>query len=339
MVTAWQAETTDAESAAQLARTLENIRFLDRVKFTPYVPSLYSSQPASFEERLHRWLNNPGLSSEQQRDLFELAYRIAFFSFDDFTAMFQNAFSGPISRWCMADAEIHLVQPDWQDRLNEERFEKTWFCPVTDSLLISVFHHVNGIERKDHKPAFRDLLHFGDDDKILEYIHEKDYKRIVLLEDFVGTGGQSSATVEWVVRTLKIPVLFCPMIIATEGADKYRKLKANLDLERDEDPTLPRFTFEPTLELDEDCFIQTPNTDPLSLSGRMKTLAADTHSRLGALQQQCGDGELGFWKAGSKQKGATVVMFSNTPNNSLPLIHHSADQWSPLFPRVARQPL
>lgn len=345
MVTAWQAETTDSKRAAHLARTLENLRFLDRVKFTPYVPSLYSSQPASFEERFHRWLNNPGISPAQQRDLFEFAYHLAFFSFDDFTAMFQNAFTGPISRWCMNGAEITLDQSEWQDRFNEERFENTWFCPVTDSLLISVFHHVNGVEGKERKPAFRDLMHFGDEtedeekNKILKYIHDSGYKRIVLLEDFVGTGGQSIRTVEWAVRTLKLPLLFCPMIIAPEGADKYQKLKAKLDSERGKDPTFPQFTFEPILELDEDCFVETAQTATASLFGRIRSLSRDIHARLSLSQQQCKEGEFGYWKPNSPQKGATVAMFSNTPNNSLPIIHYGADQWSPLFPRVARQPL
>jgi hypothetical protein len=345
MVNAWQAKIAEPREAARLARILENLRFLDRVKFTPYVPTLYSSQGASFENRLHRWLANPGLTPDQQRDLFEFAYRIAFVSFDDFTALFQNAFSGPISRWCMGHAGLRLDQSEWQTRLDEERFDRTWFCPITDSLLISVFHHVNGIEGKDRKPAFRELMHFGDEttdeekNKIHKYIRAKGYQRLVLLEDFVGTGGQSLKTVKWAVTTLRLPVLFCPMIIAPEGAEKYRALKAELEMEKSSNPSLPEFTFEPILELDPDCFVSTEDTDPESLFGRIRSLAEDIHTRLIASQQQCKEGALGYSNKDSPQKGAAVVMFSNTPNNSLPLIHHGADQWSPLFPRVVRQPL
>lgn len=344
MVNAWQSRITDPNDAVQLARTLENLRFLDRVKFTPYVPTLYSSQTSSFEDRFHQWLTNPDITPDQQRDLFEFAYRIAFFSFDDFTALFQNAFSGPISRWCMSHVGLRLDQADWQTRLDEERFNKTWFCPVTDSLLISVFHHVNGIEGKDRKPAFRELMHFGDEtedeekNKIHKYARDKGYQRIVLLEDFVGTGGQSLKTVKWAVRTLKLPVLFCPMIIAPEGADKYRALKSELDLERSRNVTLPEFAFEPVLKLDADCFIHNADRASEPLFSRIRSLAEEIHDRLSASQQECKEGALGYCNHDSPQKGATVVMFSNTPNNSLPLIHHGADQWNPLFPRVARQP-
>lgn len=341
----WQDQLSDKGVSVHLNRILENLRFLERVKFTPYVPTLYSQQPAAFAERLYRWLTNPGLTSAQQRDLFEFAHHIAFFSFDDFATMFQSAFSGPISRWCMSQAGLRLDQPDWQTRLHEERYDRTWFCPVTDSLLISVFHHVNGIEGKNRKPAFRELMHFGDENadieknKIHQHIRAQNYKRIVLLEDFVGTGGQSYKTVEWAVRTLRLAVLFCPMIIAPEAAARYRALKETLAQERAANPNLPDFDFMPVFELSADCFVQSADTTPDSLFARICVLAEEIHIRLSESQQQCKEDALGYWKANSPQKGATVVMFSNTPNNSLPLIHHSAESWSPLFPRVARQPL
>lgn len=347
LVTDWQNEIPDRkEDSERLSRILENLRFLERVKFNPYIPALYSRHySAEYSERLHRWLSNPGISSAQQRDLFEFAYRIAFFSFDDFTAMFQNAFSGPISQWCMSQADIRLNQNDWQSKLNDERFHYTWFCPVTDSLLISLFHHVNDIGGKNHRPAFRELMHFGDEtadsekNKIHRHIRSQGYRRIVLLEDFVGTGGQTFKTIEWAVRNLKLPVLFCPMIIAPEGADKYRRFTDALAQERLKDPCIPEFKFAPVFELGNDCFVHSTDNDPDKLFVRIRELAEDIHTRLSESQEQCAEGPLGYWNDDSPQKGATVVMFSNTPNNSLPLLHHEAHHWSPLFPRVARQPL
>lgn len=340
MVTTWQDETSDREEFSRLKCILDDLLFLERTKFNPYVPTLYSRDPSAFAERFLRWLNNPSLTSAHQRDLFEFAHRIAFFSFDDFVAMFHNAFSGPISRWCMSQAGIRLDEnAEWQNQLDDERFNHTWFCPITDSLLISAFHHVNGIEGKDRKPAFRELKYFGDEHKIREHIEAEGYKRIVLLEDFVGTGGQSLETVKWAVRSLKLPLMFCPMIIAPEGADEYRNLEKALDAERNAGVALPNFNFKPVFELSSDCFVFSSNTEQGSLFDRVRKLAEDTHSRLCESQEGCKEGALGFWKKDSPQKGATVVMFSNTPNNSLPLLHHGAKEWNPLFPRVTRQPL
>ena len=40
---------------------------------------------------------------------------------------------------------------------------------------------------------------------------------------------------------------------------------------------------------------------------------------------------------GFEETGAKVVLFSNCPNNTLPIFHHETEQWKPLFPRVMRQ--
>lgn len=78
MVTAWQDESPDREDSARLSRIRADLRFLERTKFNPYVPTLYSRHPSAFAERFHRWLNNPNLTSAEQRDLFEFAHCIAF---------------------------------------------------------------------------------------------------------------------------------------------------------------------------------------------------------------------------------------------------------------------
>jgi hypothetical protein len=295
--------------------------------------------------RFHRWLSNTRISSAQQRDLFEFADRIAFFSSDDFIAMFQNAFSGPISRWCMKLVGIQLNQSDWLSRLNEERFRYTWFCPVTDSMPISDFHHVNGIAGKNYRPVFRDLMRFAkrtdpsDENKIHRYAQKEGYKRVVLLEDFVATSVQTFKTVEWAVETLKLPVLFCPMIIAPEGANKYRELENSLAQTPNQGAGTPMFEFAPVFELGNDCFVYSADATPDTLFARIRALAEQIHGRNTNVQQQSKEGPLGYWNEDSRQKGATVVMFSNTPNNSLPLLHRETDQWSPLFLRVDRCPL
>lgn len=342
MIEEWRDEIPSPDDGGRFKKILDHLGYLERVKFQPFVPTLYSKHPISFMERFHAWLNNPGLSAKQQRDLFEFAYHIAFLSFDDFASLFQNAFSGPITRWCMNKGEIRLNQPNWADRLDDERFKKTWFCPITDSLLISVFHHVNEIENKNRKPAFRELMFFGDDskdanqNKIKKHIRSQGYERLVLLEDFVGTGGQTFKTVEWTVKTLGIPVLFCPMVTTDEALDKFSSLKQELEKQGLDTGA---FEVEPIFTLGPDCFVHDQTTQLENLFEQVRALAEEIQDRLSKTGQECKEGPLGWWNDKSPQKGATLVMFSNTPNNSLPLIHHSSEDWKPLFPRVARQPL
>lgn len=340
MVEKWRAASPpDDPRSNDLKEIFENLAYLERIKFQPFVPALYSSHPASFMERFLAWLHNPGLNEEQRQDLFEFANHIAFFSFDDFAALFQSAFTGPITRWCMDQAHIQLHTSDWREQLDAERHDRTWFCPVTDSLLISVFHHVNRIEGKDRKPSFRDLAEFGDADKISEHIANEGYQRLVLLEDFVGTGTQSMKAVKWALRNLDIPILFCPILIAEEAVGKYHRLQARLGDGSLENARCRAFAFEPVFTLSADCFVFDTNKEPAPLLRRVRYLAEEIHARLSETGQGFDKGALGFWGENSSQKGATAVMFSNTPNNSLPLIHHEADSWVPLFPRVARQPL
>ena len=230
MVTEWRREIESTTEGGQLMKTLEHLEYLERLKFQPFLPTLYSSyHSASFMDRLHAWLNNPNLSTREQRDLFQFAEQIAFFSFDDFVALFQHAFSGPITRWSIDQTKIQISDDDWTKELNESRYQKTWFCPVTDSFLISVFHHVNGITDKNRRPAFRELMHFGDErtepkeNKILKHIRARGYEKLVLLEDFVGTGNQAFETVKWAIETLGFPCFFAQSL----SVRKARKNSVN----------------------------------------------------------------------------------------------------------------
>lgn len=343
MVTEWRREMESTEEGGKLNKILEHLAYLERIKFQPFLPTLYSTKSsASFMDRFHAWLNNPDLSTEDKKDLFQFAEHIAFFSFDDFVALFQHAFSGPITRWSMDQAKIQLSDDDWITKLDEARFQKTWFCPVTDSLLISVFHHVNGITDKNRRPAFRELMFFGDErpepekNKILKHIRARRYERLVLLEDFVGSGKQTFDTVKWAVEKLGIPVLFCPIIIGPEGAEKYRKLETEINANGSAQP----FCFSPILTLGEDSFVQNLSENVTKLFQRIADLAHKIHDSLEASNASCSEGALGYGTKTSNVRGATAVLFSNTPNNSLPLIWHAAEgRWSPLFPRVTRQPL
>jgi hypothetical protein len=346
MVSKWQQELTEQNTDGDFNDILHQLIYLERVKFQPFLPTLFSTRhPTSYMDRLYAWLTNPGLTGEEQRDLLRFAYQIAFFSFDDFTVLFQSAFTGPISRWCIDQSNIKLNDADWPERIYEERNQKTWFCPVTDSLLISVFHHVNEITDKNYRPAFRELKRFGDErpepdkNKIKKHIYDKGYKRLVLLEDFVGTGKQTFKAVQWAVDTLDIPVLFCPMVIGPEGASRYRQLEMETDMKASAGSP-EKFRFSPIFTLDSDCFVWNKNASVSELFQRISSLAEKIHQDLEASQKHCKEGPFGFRREISTLAGAAAVMFSNTPNNALPLLWHDAEgRWKSLFPRVARQPL
>lgn len=341
MVTDWQRQIESPAEGGQFKELLEHLAYLERVKFQPYLPALYSNRfPPSFMERFDAWLNNVGVAEEEKKALFQFAEHIAFFSFDDFAALFQNAFSGPITRWCMDQAGIRLANPGWLDTLNEERYRRTWFCPVTDSLLISLFHHVNVITDKERKPSFRDLAAFGSPELVLKHIRKNQFNRLVLLEDFIGTGTQAMKAVKWALKNLPIPILFCPIIAGEEAVEHYSKLIEKVHSDDSDKFQCPSFEFKPIFKLGGDCFAYDEMGDTPPLFENISKLNERIHKSLETTNNHCPKGEWGFCNEDSKLRGSTAVMFSNTPNNSLPLIWHGAEGlWNPLFPRVARQSL
>jgi len=314
-------------SFTQLQHELE---YFSKKFFSRFIPALFPPHLPSYRDRLVLWLNNEGLTADQQRLLFEFALRIAFFSFEDFLQLYRTAFVGPVSRWIIDELGLSLERSDFQSRLEEERTQHTWYCPVTDSMVISEFYHANRITGIDQRPAFRPLREFCEPGSLISYMTSHGLKRLVLMEDFVGSGSQSRGIVRWAAETLKCPVLFIPLVICPDGTEAFADFAS---------ASAGRLRCEPVLPLDASAFVAPEGGTKDALLSRIAELAATIHSRI-AGTPDTSYGCFGFSKPGDKTKGAAVVLFSNTPDNSLPLIHHHArppSDWKALFPRVSRE--
>ena len=150
------------------------------------------------------------------------------------------------------------------------------------------------------------------------------FSRIVLLEDFVGSGTQMKDVVSFVAELPDgLPILLCPMIVCPEGAEKGRALQN----------CYSHISFSPVLELPPNILLSkdpTPDEDPFM--ERLRETVKRQHPRLS--NPKCKWTYLGF-----KSTGALVVMHTNCPNNTIPIIHHASrdgDPWSPLFRRSER---
>ena len=123
------------------------------------------------------------------------------------------------------------------------------------------------------------------------------------------------------------PILLLPLIVCPAGGTEARALETHFE----------NVSYEPILELRrEDLFIPSRDAVPGSFEWDLLQLAADTYPNVvgdGAASPRP-YGPYGF--PGNDPTGAIVVMYSNTPANSLPLIHHQSNTWNPLFPRSAR---
>lgn len=333
----WDATSTDDDITvtSKYLEILKHLEFLGGSEWANYLPAHSPRFPKDFMTRLAAWIGNVSDTADQQL-LLEYAQRLCFFSHEDFIALYRSAFNGPITRWVIEKANLRFNSDDFQDRLDDELHSHTWYCPITDSMDINEFYHVNHISGVEHRPSFATLamldpITMDPDSAILEKLRifmskpdrrasSRPLKRLVLLEDFIGSGTQMKSAIEWAANKLKVQTLVVPLVICAPGQTALDALTSCLkDL----------VSYSHIVRISEDELLGANGKDHKRWprSSDMEKLAAKVHNRVGKKPN------LGY-----KSTGCSVVTFSNTPNNSLPLIHHQAKggTWSPLFPRSAR---
>jgi hypothetical protein len=147
-------------------------------------------------------------------------------------------------------------------------------------------------------------------------------ERLVLLEDVVGSGVQCLDAVRWAVANLGTPVLFVPLILCPNGVAALRA---------EEQQSGGRLTVRPVIELRR-CDLLGPERqghDGWVKAEEIEDLARRSVAKLGIRDDEA---------FGYRETGCSLSTFSNTPDNSLPMIHRKPDNglWKPLFPRIYR---
>ncbi|MBA2882080.1 hypothetical protein HNR65_002414 [Desulfosalsimonas propionicica] len=301
----------------------QQIEYLAEKRFAEYQPAI--AEYPDFLNRLVRWLNNVKSDFEQQI-LFKLILKIFFVGSKEFNSLYRAAFNGPIARWIVEDLGEDLTTIVKRPVLSEE-VRHTWFCPITDSMQISAFYHVNHISGHDHRPYWRDLFEFGNEDKIKRYVKKNNIKRLVLLEDFVGSGSQAKETVEFAAEVLPAPfkIIFVPLIICPEGLNCVQNIASSYS----------NLSIEPVLLLDEGLFIrEIPSANEDEFTDSLRQLIVNNHD---LVTGGTAGGNLKVYSPyGYNRTGGLIVMYTNCPDNTLPMIHYHSDSWYPIFPRSSR---
>ena len=221
--------------------------------------------------------------------------------------------------------------PDFSAQLEIERSKHTWYASVTDSLIISEFYHANSITGVKCRPNFLTLKELGNPAQIKNYTNAHGFRRIVLLEDFVGTGSQGLEIVKWALAHSDVPILFCPMVICPDGFKLFSDLAVN---------SSGRLKFDPVMKLGDSVFLSSFDTSD-DLMKYVSDLTTRIHPNVAGTCAAGGPPYTphGYHVPGDSHTGATVVMFSNTPDNTIPIVHFNSvnSEWIPVFPRVSRE--
>lgn len=300
------------------------INHLEKRLFYDYEPNL--GPKSNFLARLNMWLNNLEDDADQKA-LFELVPNLFYVGREEFSVLYREAYHTNFARWAIEIANIDIYDENSRNALNAV-VEETWFCPLTDSLRINQFYHVNTIPGKmDYRPDWRSLVMFGDDEKIKKYVLDNNIKRIVLLEDFIGNGGQVSKAVSLAIRLFPdMPLLIIPFIICPKGMKHAEELvSAN-----------PNVSISPVIAMPEHNFINEEiKGDSSEFCSQIFELAKKTYAKV-SNSNIIEDNTDPYGPFGWRQTGGLIITYSNTPNNTLPLVHNLSDTWYPLFKRHKR---
>ena len=308
----------DSGSENALILDLSAVQYLGRNVFDDYEPSQFDK----FEDRLDRWLHNVTEETDQQT-LFLLLNHLFFIGRSEFDSLCRAAYNGHVFRWLVDQLNVDIEDPAAMEAINAG-VEKTWFCPITDSMRINSFLKVNKLPGKSHRPDWRSLRTFGDPKKILKYVTDNQIRRIVLLEDFVGTGTQMQSAIKFAAGiSTDIEILALPLVVCPAGDNLGLSLMEQHD----------NVSYKSVMVITPEMLIKAdPQHDELPFFQLVRDLILRVREKLG---EQYSDEESQRYH-GYKGTGAVVALYSNCPDNSLPIIHDQTKLWQPLFPRITR---
>ncbi len=303
-----------SDQGGRIGELIEQVSWLGRELYQDYEPYEYET----FSERLVAWLEQVDNDNDRQT-LFSILDHLFFVGRREFESLCRAAYNEGIIRWLIDCLDLPVDSPNLDLQL-AEAVKGTWFCPVTDSMRINAFLKVNRLTGQSYRPDFRSLAQFADAKVVREFMGTK-LKRIVLLEDFVGSGSQLEAPAKFAASIdSDVQILLVPLICCPKGLEKALELAAahsNLSLTT-------------VLELSKDLLVQPFGpTDEADGFEQIRDLVDRTKGRLSLPNQQN--------PFGYRSTGALVVMYSNCPDNTLPIIHDDRGAWSALFPRIERE--
>lgn len=331
----WSRELRDPDGS-ELPDYIEihgSIHYLAEKLYAQYVPTQGATH-RGFPFRLRDWLDS-AVTEDDQKVLFRTVPRVFFVGRAEFDSLYKTAFNGPVARWLLDLLGLGLDGPAVQGDL-WQAISRTCFCAISDSMEIGAFHRINNIQGADVRPELRSFLRLGGSAdrpakaaELANYMARRNppLERIVLLEDFVGSGAESLEVVEFAAELPgNPPVLFCPVLICPTGGLVARELAncyANL-------------TYRPVLELPDEVFLmRAAQQDEPPLFPLLREVVERLHPIVAGSDPNHLYGPYGFDP--TNERAALVVLFSNCPDNTLPIIHHTSDgPWEALFPRTSR---
>lgn len=312
--------TGESGSNQHLGAIRDLVRYLSGELYEQYQPF---GGKALFWERLARWLQNLDTKRDQQ-SLLEMVPWLLFIGLKEMEAMYQAAFVGPISRWLIDEAKLDITAAELPARLQDEL--RTTFFGSIAGMDINGFARINGLAGQSDRPNFRELSRLGHFSKFKREFVKNGYKRIVAVEDMVGTGTQMEEATPILAHMSPHKVLLCPIIVAPAGVERWHQ---ELQL------SFGNLAFDPLFVIPQNATIpkqRGPQSEPSEIQRFREVLRNTWRQVRGRNPSPQVRSAFGYGEFGS-----LVLSFLNCPDNVPPLIHYEGDQWHALFPRLSRE--
>jgi hypothetical protein len=312
----WQESARDNRDHYAFLVLLNDLSFQADLRFSGYVQ--YQGD-GSFLTRLDRWLQNLP-SQPHQQALFRLLEHLIYVDDLQMTALYRDAYRRIIVPWIEDDhATVSgALAADYPSRQRRALAEYQ-IASVTESCNVGLLlkaSDLDGVPRpfalgpSDENAAARvDQLPAG-------------LKGCIVCEDVVGTGAQAGRILRVIER--KTPahwrILFVPLIIFEQGISNLAR-------------HLKRTEVKPVVVLPKRyCLTRDPQPQEPHVFKVVRGIVKNTASRVLERADEFDDPpDNPFGYEGS---GGLIVTCHNSPNNTLPLVHHSAPTWHALFRRL-----
>lgn len=315
----WQQEANrDSTDNFKYEDFLDDLLFQADMRFSDYKQY---PEDGPFAYRLKKWLDNIDDVAEK-KIMFRMLRWLVFIDNKQMQSLYRDSYRSKVVPWIEKEMNRDdFLATDYHHKLLN-LLRQYHFCSVTESFNVSFFKQVNslgGLPKMDVLGEQKRIVH----ERIREVVASKKKKGLVIFEDMVGTGNQAAKVLREIVRVAptKWRNLFIPLIIMHSG------------LQRLKDEKIKGFEIEPVLVIKETACIrpEVQQNEPSEFKYARSLVKRTAHKVITKLHQYDDVPKDAF---GYEQSGALVVTSHNAPNNTLPLIHHRAPAWNPLFRRV-----
>lgn len=297
---------------------LSEILFHADLRFFEYIQF---QNEGEFAARLTRWLDNV-TSEREKQGLFRLLTHLIFIDQRQMRSLCREAYKRVVVPWITRNwsSPAEFLAEDYELQVRSQ-LSQYLLCSITESFNWDDFLQVNDLLGLQ-KPRV-----LSEDPRRISSALQADLqsvKGLIVLEDFVGTGHQASGVLAQVRANTpsNIGILFAPLIILDGGLETLVNARKTSD-----------FTIDPILVMAKDSRIEATSQqgEPQDFPYIRAVVTSAAQRVCRELHNQDDPPDNPFGYGGS---GSLIVTKHNTPNNTLPLIHHRAPDWNPLFRRL-----